>query len=168
MQPRTESSSQLATRLANVMFGDLVGREAPYYASFEIVREPPPPSDLARTIRWQRENQGKQETRRDHVETTVFARADPGLRRAEPDELETSLFVKYSAPYDLVDIHDTAPVDVPDWEPRESIATCNLVALDAEPALATPSIVPSRWLRVVSIAVLAAAFALGVGIPFRM
>ena len=111
MQRRTESTSTLETRLASVLIGELVGRrglrlperrrEGEAYASFEIVCEAAPADDAAKTIKFLRD------PTEDYVTTVKFVR-----EAMDADDRGTIPFVRYSAPYELIDIQPsgvTAP-----------------------------------------------------------
>jgi hypothetical protein len=109
-----------------------VGREVPYYASFEIIREV---SDIARTVRFHKP---------EDAATARFERLEPA----------TVPFVKYSSPYERIDIEElldpriaaalvrppvaqrkidaTAPVESMQPAPSASIE-CDLGDLASEP-----------------------------------
>jgi hypothetical protein len=177
MQPRTESSSGLEARLAKTLLADLIEREANDYASIEIVREP---SELAKTIRFRRKPVDSLTTRFAHV----------GLRSTAADERGTVPYEKHSEPYERVEIQPDSPpepevgdsipflqIDV--WESGELVASSNLVAIDdPEDTLVDLEVqttapieraAPRSWFRpLVVISFLAAAFAVGLGVPFLL
>jgi hypothetical protein len=120
-----------------------------------------PTSDGAKTIRFRPALK--------HLATTKFVR-----RSIEPD---TSPFVRYSAPYELIDIQeDAAPfvkVEVVEPHPLELVATTNLVGVDTIVTVGSVfetevpvSVVSYRPILIVGI--LLAAFALGLGVPFLL
>jgi hypothetical protein len=182
MQPRTESSSGLETRLAKTLLADLIDREANDYISIEIVREP---SELAKTNRFKRKPN-------EDAHTTPFVReSSQSLRSMPVDERGTVQFVKYSAPYEKIELEEqpepaplakeeSAPflqIDV--WESGELVASTNLVAIDEiEPSDTLVDVEveaieatarPPGWFRpLIVIGLLAGAFAIGLGVPFLL
>jgi len=143
------------------------GSEAAYYASLEIRGLPRPP-DLAKTLRFKK----PPPIPKPEPETTKFERCDDPV---------TMPFLKESAPYELIDIQD-GPAEVAvegdpvelveiDLESMELIAASDLLAGDtirsAGPMFESPRPSATRGLLViVVIAVLVAAFAIGIALAY--